>query len=210
MAALVWDNCGPHGTAAVREMADEWGITLLPLPKNMTDVLQVMDLVVNSPVKAALRRDRERLLFHQFQAFKVARLKAKLEKKPLPEFNPPKPKVHEGIRSLLSINSTTFADPRFKRAMSKCFIDVSIAPDEESNETEMHFKEYKAHKHGSLAPNGHFKQYHSDHLLGSLGMAIDSLDGALVETRNDAMNADLSDEDGDESDEEEGEEEEDF
>ena len=41
-------------------------------------------------------------------------------------------------------------------------------------------------------------------------MAIDSLDGALVETRNDAMNADLSDEDGDESDEEEGEEEEDF
>ena len=66
MAALVWDNCGPHGTAAVREMAEEWGITLLPLPKNMTDVLQVMDLVVNSPVKAALRRDRERLLSHQF------------------------------------------------------------------------------------------------------------------------------------------------
>ena len=40
-AGLVWDNCGPHGVAAVKDLAKEWGITLLPLPPNMTDVLQV-------------------------------------------------------------------------------------------------------------------------------------------------------------------------
>ena len=40
-AGLVWDNCGPHGVAAVKELAKDWGITLLPLPPNMTDVLQV-------------------------------------------------------------------------------------------------------------------------------------------------------------------------
>ena len=41
-AGLVWDNCGPHGVAAVKDLAKEWGITLLPLPPNMTDVLQVV------------------------------------------------------------------------------------------------------------------------------------------------------------------------
>ena len=40
-AGLVWDNCGPHGVTAVKNLAKDWGISLLPLPPNMTDVLQV-------------------------------------------------------------------------------------------------------------------------------------------------------------------------
>ena len=39
-----------------------------------------------------------------------------------------------------------------------------------------------------------------DHDLGSLGMAVQSLDGVLVETHQDAENADLDDDDADGSD----------
>ena len=75
-AGLVWDNWGPHGVAAVKELASAWGISLLPLPPNMTDVLQVMDLVVNAPVKAKVRRDRVTKLYNDFQAWKIRRLQA--------------------------------------------------------------------------------------------------------------------------------------
>lgn len=44
--ALVWDNCGPHGVDAVQKVMEEWGVFPLPLPKNMTDVLQVIPLRV--------------------------------------------------------------------------------------------------------------------------------------------------------------------
>ena len=199
-AGLVWDNCGPHGTVAVKECAEEWGISLLPLPPNMTDVLQVMDLVVNAPVKSALRRDRTHNLFNQFQAWKITRLRAQLEKKPLPPFQPPKPKVHDGVLSLLKMNEATFAQDNFQKAMRKCFIDVGIAPSEDSTETEVNFKEYNSHKHGSFNPSPHFKQFDSEHEFGSLGMAVQAMDGVLVETHAEAENADLCD-DEQESDE---------
>ena len=66
--ALIWDNCGPHGVAAVLDVMEEWNIFQFPLPKNMTDKLQVMDLVVNGPLKAAIRRARASNLFDFFQA----------------------------------------------------------------------------------------------------------------------------------------------
>ena len=40
----------------------------------MTDVLQVMDLVVNGPVKAGIRRKRCDQLFEYFQDWKLRRL----------------------------------------------------------------------------------------------------------------------------------------
>ena len=39
----------------------------LNLPPNMTDVLQVMDLVVNAPLKAGIRRVRCDSLYDYFQ-----------------------------------------------------------------------------------------------------------------------------------------------
>ena len=74
--ALVWDNCGPHNVEAIKDIAAEWRIFPMNLPANMTDVLQVMDLVVNAPVKAAIRRDRANELFTYAQAFKIEWLKA--------------------------------------------------------------------------------------------------------------------------------------
>ena len=41
---------GAIHVAAVREVFEEWGIVAENLPPNMTDLLQVMDLVVNQLV----------------------------------------------------------------------------------------------------------------------------------------------------------------
>ena len=49
----------------------EWGIATENLPPNMTDVLHVMDLVVNGPLKAHMRRFRCAALFHYFQSWKL-------------------------------------------------------------------------------------------------------------------------------------------
>uniref|UniRef100_A0A7S2MP25 DDE-1 domain-containing protein n=1 Tax=Haptolina brevifila TaxID=156173 RepID=A0A7S2MP25_9EUKA len=192
-AGLVWDNCGPHGTRAVSEMASEWGITLLPLPKNMTDVLQVMDLVVNSPVKASIRRGRTERLFSDFQRWKMRRLEAMVNKKSLPPFNPPKPRVHEGLSALLACHDQPFAtQDAFKKTLKASFVDSCIAP-WKSDDDHIEFKIYECHKHGSMNPTPHFHAYDREHGLGSMGMALDTLQGVTVETLADANHADLSD-----------------
>ena len=52
---VVVDNCGAHLTPTTEAVFREHGIALEALPKNMTDALQVMDLVVNGsrPCSAA-------------------------------------------------------------------------------------------------------------------------------------------------------------
>lgn len=154
-----------------------------------------MDLVVNAPVKAKVRRDRVASLYNQFQSWKVQRLQAAIAKREPPRFNPPKPKVVDGLKTLFSMADTTFSNDKFKDSLKRCFVDCCIAPSN-ITETEFEFKEYKNHKHGSLNPYGLFDT-NGDPELGSLGVAIEALDGTLVETRTDAEDRALSDDDDD-------------
>ena len=91
----------------------EPGISFGHLPPNMTDVLQVMDLVVNGPVKAGIRRARVEALFQFFQNWKFERLQhisSKSEGLP-PAFKPPKPTQAAGMMTTLKVlNSTLTAD----------------------------------------------------------------------------------------------------
>ena len=66
-AIMVWDNCGPHKVEAVRQVFREWGVTVVELRPKMTDILQVMDLIANAPLKSAIRRMRAASLFDYFQ-----------------------------------------------------------------------------------------------------------------------------------------------
>ena len=91
---VVWDNCGCHNVAAVAEVFAAWSIQIENLPPKMTDILQVMDLVVNGPVKAGIRRKRIEAIFNYFQSWKIKRLQHAAEKDqtaPPPLFTPPKP-----------------------------------------------------------------------------------------------------------------------
>mmetsp|Transcript_13433 Transcript_13433/g.45300 ORF Transcript_13433/g.45300 Transcript_13433/m.45300 type:complete len:227 (+) Transcript_13433:494-1174(+) len=51
-ACIVWDNCGPHKTKAVQESFARTKVTQEELTPKMTDILQVMDLITNGPVKS--------------------------------------------------------------------------------------------------------------------------------------------------------------
>jgi hypothetical protein len=155
-----------------------------------------MDLVVNAPVKAKVRRDRVASLYNQFQSWKVQRLQAALAKREAPPFNPPKPKVVDGLKTLFSMTDTTFSNEQFKESLKRCFVDCCIAPNN-ITDTEVEFKIYKNHKHGSLNPSGLFGA-DGDPELGSLGVAVEALDGTLVETRTDAEDRAISDDSGDE------------
>ena len=105
---IVWDNCGSHNVAAVKAVFEEWGITAENLPPNMTDLLQVMDLIVNGPVKSGIRAARIDALFDYFQSWKIKRLQhaAKKDDSEPPPFAPPKPKLVDGLRTLLKRCST--------------------------------------------------------------------------------------------------------
>ena len=158
-----------------------------------------MDLVVNAPVKAKVRRDRVASLYNHFQNWKVQRLQAALAKREPPPFNPPKPKVVDGLKTLFSMTDTTFSNERFRESLKRCFVDCCIAPSN-ITETDFEFKEYKNHKHGSLNPSGLFDS-RGDPELGSLGVAVEALDGTLVETRTDAEDRALSDDEDDDDSE---------
>ena len=94
----------------------------------MTDILQVMDLIVNGPVKSGIRRERCDMLFDYFQSWKLARMVAQRDNKPLPKFQPAKPKVADGLRILRKVCKSTFETEKYKLSMRECFVNVGLAP----------------------------------------------------------------------------------
>lgn len=105
-AVLIRDSCGPHNVNAIKDNFTEMNVTPCHLPKNMTDVLQPIDLVVNTPLKSAIRRPRCSAVFEEFQRWKwkIKRL-TELAKDPaayaLPPWTQPKTSLHTQT-SLLS------------------------------------------------------------------------------------------------------------
>lgn len=138
---MVWDNCGPHKVAAVRQVFEDWNIKCEELPPKMTDILQVMDLVVNGPLKASIRRHRVHGLFDYFQSWKIARLQAVAQGVAPPSFNPPKPKLAHGVRALLDALGTSLQTPEFKANMARTFVKVGLWSTPSSG-----FVEYTSHK----------------------------------------------------------------
>ena len=132
---MVWDNCGPHKVPAVAEVLEEWGIVAEELPPRMTDILQVMDLIVNGPVKAGIRRARVTALFNFFQGWKIERLQHIAAKRTTlpPEFKPPKPTQAQGLLIVFQVMKETLETPAFEESMRKCFQIVGLAPAEDGS-----------------------------------------------------------------------------
>ena len=89
-------------------------------------ITQVMDLIVNGPVKIGIRRDRIQAMFDYFQAWKIKRLQhtALQDGTQPPEFQPPKPKQAAGIATLLKVMKESLETPKFQDSMRRCFIQV--------------------------------------------------------------------------------------
>jgi hypothetical protein len=146
---LVWDSCGPHKVAAVKAVFDEWGIAIEALPVNMTDVLQVMDLVVNGPLKAHMRRFRCAALFSYFQSWKVKWLQELLKPagtRIMPAFTPPKPVLIDGLNMLRAVSAEVFAKDEFKQGLVRAFVKVGLAVSIGTGT----FYNYTSHSRGSM------------------------------------------------------------
>jgi len=126
---LVWDNCPSHKTADVANHFQNLGIELAFLPANMTDKLQPMDLNINGPLKAYMRRYRGDQCFDYMQNFQIEADKASEEGNPLPSFTPSLPRVHDGLNMLLSATKEMFQKPQFSGGLQRIFIKVGLARD---------------------------------------------------------------------------------
>ena len=115
----------------------------------MTDLLQVMDLVVNGPLKAHMRRFRCASLFAYFQSWKLKWLQELLKPagtRVMPAFTPPKPVLIDGLNMLRTVSAEVFAKGEFKQGLMRAFVKVGLA---EAPDTDM-FYNYTSHSRGSM------------------------------------------------------------
>lgn len=69
---FLWmDNCGLHKSPTLQRIYEEANVTVGFLPPNMTYILQVLDLVVNGPLKAHMRELRALRILEYFREYKV-------------------------------------------------------------------------------------------------------------------------------------------
>ena len=90
----------------------------------MTDILQVMELVVNGPLKAAIRRDRSLNQFKYVQGWKIKRLTALASKPKPPRFKPMAPKLVDGMKALYTCLNTTLRSEASQAFIKQCFVKV--------------------------------------------------------------------------------------
>ena len=202
---VVWDNCGSYNVATVKSVLAEWDIIPENLPPNLTDLIQVMDLIVNGPVKSGIRVERIQALFNYFQSWKIKRLQhmaVENQTDPPPSFTPPKPKVADGLQTLIKVLNTSLSTPAFESSLHKCFIEVGLLKGEDGT-----FVQFAYKKKGFLTR--HIPQVQSSEDKVSVGeiaaeLALtsrpaDADDNSDVESGSDNDSADEQEEDeGDE------------
>jgi len=123
---IVWDNCGPHTREYVKRLFKDMYIDVICLPKNMTWLLQVVDLIINGPLKAYDRRLRAKLKCNYFASYseQVASL---VDGDEVPPWNPGSVSIMEGVQNLVGTIEEKFnTNEDFKESVRKCFIKVFI------------------------------------------------------------------------------------
>lgn len=167
---LLWnDNCGSHKTTPVRDVTREIGIDVAYLPRNMTSELQVLDLVVNGPLKAHIRTNRANRLYKSFQLFKRERdenNKLPLAQRISAEFDPPKPTQLEGVTDLFLLFGNEFQSQKFKDCINRSFVKTGTVPIPQEDMTlPPRFQVYRGEEQCGtmfIAPEGTYDPMESD------------------------------------------------
>lgn len=122
---LMWfDNCGCHKTDGVKDLLQLFELDTALLPPNMTDILQVLDLIVNGPVKRNTRTLRAMRIMEYFKNYKhelAANMERPQEQRVKMGFRPPKPTTQQSIQDLIDLMANDFATPSFKDSIKKSF-----------------------------------------------------------------------------------------
>jgi hypothetical protein len=118
---IVVDNCGAHKVPCVKAAFDALGdkVRIRFLPKNMTDRLQVCDVILNGPLKRRIRAARAADLFDAFQDYLTARqADNSVAWRPVP------PDVAKGLDTVMNVLlalETSLATP-----IKRCFVKVGL------------------------------------------------------------------------------------
>ena len=169
---LLWcDNCGSHKTSSVKDVIEEIGIDVAFLPRNMTGELQVLDLVVNGPLKAHIRNNRANRLYSHFQKYRLERAADRMlpvnERKNV-GFNPPKPTQVEGMKDLIKLFKEQMTEERFQASIKRSFIKTGTLPtifdDPSQSPTFAEYRKESLCGTMSCVPTGTLKSYESINL----------------------------------------------
>ena len=123
-----------------------------------------------------------------------------------PPFAPPKPKLADGLRTLLQVLNTNLSTDKFKDSLLKCFIEVGLA--EQDDET---FVQFSYNEKGYLTKHIPPAASSGDGVsIGEIASELaltnrprDAADNSDAESESD-NDADGDDEDGDGSDDADG------
>ena len=137
---MIMDNHSSHDSPLVKGIAASIpGLRIVFLPPNMTDRLQVMDLVVNGPVKRFMRGHRVSQLFDKFQLWLDNRKRCSPGAVPTP-WKPTIPSTVEGLAAFRTALES-FDNDNFKGGMRRCFAAIGLVPS-----TTGHFIDYVSHE----------------------------------------------------------------
>ena len=147
---MIWfDNCGCHKTTLVDDVIAELGIQIACLPPNMTGVLQVLDLVVNGPLKAHTRNLRGSRIVECFQSYAelcTEELTKDIQDRVLPVFEPPQLDMMQSVTDLLDLMAGGFKLPKFVEGVKRSFVSTGCVPFDESDVLNPLFIQYSRHK----------------------------------------------------------------
>ena len=147
---MIWfDNCGCHKTSMVDDVISELDVQIACLPPNMIGVLQVLDLVVNGPLKAHTRNLRGSRIVESFQKFIVSyndELAKDVSDRVMPVFDPPKPDMLQSIQDLFDLLANGFKKLKFVEGVQRSFISTGCVPCDERTPSEPIFQQYSKHK----------------------------------------------------------------
>ena len=137
---MILDNCGAHQVQAVRAAFAAANVKVGKLPPRMTGELQLMDLVVNGPLKAGVRRERSVQLYDHFQLWVATRRANIAAGEPLQSFAPPAMTIQDGLRLVLVTLDAMGKNEEFKRNLHRVFIEIGQLADDVG-----HFHRYPGH-----------------------------------------------------------------
>lgn len=132
-------------TDVVDATINRLGVQVACLPPNMTGVLQVLDLVVNGPIKARTRTLRGAKIvaaFGEFRKLYEIEMRKYVEERTSLVFQPPKPDMLEAIQDLFNLFANGFKEPKFVHGIVRSFISTGCMPMFNDDHTNVSFQPY--------------------------------------------------------------------
>ena len=124
---LLWmDNCSCHVTDIIEQRMQDAGIEVAKFPPNMTAVLQVLDLVVNGPLKRHIRSWTADEICAAFERY---RERWRNMERGIGKFRAPKIKVGVAMEKFFQLVKTgEFAQDEFAQTIRESFVECGLTP----------------------------------------------------------------------------------